>query len=260
MSQIDAKNELDRLDIRYVEDTDWDYAVAVDRISRTEPAAGNEVRKGEIITLYISRGPRPIDVPELTGIPEEEALAAITEYDFTVGEAMPKRFSSDIAPGIVIAAYDAQGNQLNVGDQYSEKAQIHLLVSAGPLPAVTEKPIAEANALLEDAGLVPVRGEDAYHDTIAEGNVISAQYADVVSVGDQVTLIVSKGPEPVAVPDNLVGRTWGEVKPQLEALGFKLDYRKEVDALPGFFFVRSINPAPGTVLPKGSTLKIEFSF
>jgi serine/threonine-protein kinase len=79
-----------------------------------------------------------------------------------------------------------------------------------------------------------------------------------IRVGDKVQLQISKGPEQVAVPD-VVGKTWADAKKILSDAGFKLDYNKFADVAPTTFFVSKTNPKAGTVVDKGSKIKINFS-
>jgi serine/threonine-protein kinase len=83
---------------------------------------------------------------------------------------------------------------------------IALTVSAGPkprtVPNLVGQPYAQALALLQQAGLTPVRN-DAFNDTVPIGQVIGTSPAAGASVdrGGKVTINVSKGPDLVAVPD-----------------------------------------------------------
>ena len=83
-----------------------------------------------------------------------------------------------------------------------------------------------------------------------------------VRPGDTVTLVVSKGPEPIAIPSDVVGSTIRDAVDTLEALGFKVNAGIEDGDLPlGFKYwdvykVRATNPKAGTSAPKGSTITL----
>ena len=67
------------------------------------------------------------------------------------------------------------------------------------------------------------------------------------------TLVVSKGPVLVDVPD-VVGQQLEQARATLEAPGFKVDVRR---ALGGFFgTVRLQDPSGGSKVPKGSTITL----
>ena len=67
------------------------------------------------------------------------------------------------------------------------------------------------------------------------------------------TLVVSKGPVLVTVPD-VVGQQLAQARGTLEAAGFKVTVRR---ALGGFFgTVRLQDPSGGSKAPKGSTVTL----
>jgi eukaryotic-like serine/threonine-protein kinase len=79
--------------------------------------------------------------------------------------------------------------------------------------------------------------------------------------GDTVTLVVSRGPELVAIPD-LVGETIADAKDILEGLGFEVEVRSEFpesDWDRSFARVTSLSPSSGQEVARG-TLVIIRSF
>ncbi|MGB3414329.1 MAG: Stk1 family PASTA domain-containing Ser/Thr kinase [Microbacteriaceae bacterium] len=252
--------QLAKLDLKYDFDESYDYSTDLGKVSRTDPAAGEQVQKGSTITIVLSLGPKPIELPMFSGLTVDVAKALITSSDFSVGNDLVRQFSADVPKDTVIAAYDAEGNLLEAGKDYFEKAPISLLISAGAVPSVVDLSLGAAESELRAVGLEPVRGEDAYSDNIVAGNVVSLVAADVLSVGDTPTLIVSKGPAPVKIPDDLVGKKWSnKIKQQLLDAGFSLDYNQIADAFPAFYTISAIDPAPGKTVPRGTKLKISFS-
>ncbi|MGH8934667.1 MAG: Stk1 family PASTA domain-containing Ser/Thr kinase [Acidimicrobiia bacterium] len=75
-SERDAIFQLASLELQANSVEEFSDEVAEDFVIRTEPPAGTEVRKGEVITLVISSGPAPVAVPDLRGMTEEEARQA----------------------------------------------------------------------------------------------------------------------------------------------------------------------------------------
>jgi len=72
-------------------------------------------------------------------------------------------------------------------------------------------------------------------------------------LGDPVVLVVSKGPQLVAVPD-VFGNKEGEAKSTLEGLGFKVKIQRSFGGPFGLVTTQSI-PA-GTLAPSGSTITL----
>ena len=102
------------------------------RVSATEPPAGESVRVGTEVRLYVQSGRNeelPL-VPELIGFARDEAVLMLFSRGFTVG-SVTEEFSA--APtGTVIRQSPAGGCPLPPG------ASVHLVISSGVPEA--EKP------------------------------------------------------------------------------------------------------------------------
>jgi beta-lactam-binding protein with PASTA domain len=80
--------------------------------------------------------------------------------------------------------------------------------------------------------------------------------ARVLIPGDTVTILVSRGPELVMIPD-LIDDTIADAKKALEDLGFVVDVRSEYPESEWdrtFARVTSLSPSVGQEVPKGSTI------
>src|SRR5690625_6050966 len=78
----------------------------------------------------------------------------------------------------------------------------------------------EAESASEAAELKP-EIEEKYSDTLAEGHVLSKEPSSgALYRGDKVTIVVSRGPEKVAVA-NVLGKNVDEATKELEDLGFE---------------------------------------
>ena len=137
-------------------------------------------------------------------------------------------------------------------------APVSIVVSKGrePIPIADwrGKPMADAVAPLTKAGLKVTQGTPANSDTVAKGNVLEqSPVKGTLFKGDTVTLVESKGPVLVQVP-NVVSMQRTKAVKALEALGFRVN----VENLFGGFFgtVRFQDPAGGSMAPKGSTVTI----
>ena len=54
------------------------------RVTRTDPPAGSDLAKGETVTVYVSTGSASVAVPDVVGMAEEEAVAALQQAGFRV--------------------------------------------------------------------------------------------------------------------------------------------------------------------------------
>jgi serine/threonine-protein kinase len=71
-------------------------------------------------------------------------------------------------------------------------------------------------------------------------------------------LIVSKGPEPVTIP-NVIDETRDTAKRMLEELGLVVEFSSRFNAFPGAT-VTATDPAVGTSVGKGSTVTLRLQF
>ena len=79
-----------------------------------------------------------------------------------------------------------------------------------------------------------------------------------VKPGTTVDLVVSKGPEPVPVPD-VVGRKAGAAKDALAATGLKADVTQKFSETVADGVVISIKPKPGTIVDSGTRVAMVVS-
>jgi serine/threonine-protein kinase len=239
--------------------SEYSTTVAKDLVSDTTPHAGTTAAKGSAVTVVVSLGPRILPVANVVGQPEAAARIALAR--FTVAGKTIQQFSSTAAKGTVLQALDASGSP--IGAQYPEKANITLIVSAGPIPDVTGRSVASATAILKAAGLAATQGQQDFSDTIASGLVIKVIPAgDPVRVGDSVTLNISRGPDLVPVPD-VSSQTISAAQAALTAAGFKVKVPLDTNVpqpLWGTVQIKSVEPAAGTQVKRGSTVIIHAQY
>jgi len=99
------------------------------------------------------------------------------------------------------------------------------------------------------------------HDTLPADTVIGIVEAEgALHPGDQVVLLVSKGPPPVLVPE-IVGKTWNEAKQILGDAGLSWAYwsggsESLATLVPNLSRVVGTDPGAGTTVPRGSTIRV----
>jgi beta-lactam-binding protein with PASTA domain/predicted Ser/Thr protein kinase len=227
----------------------FDESVAKGLVISTDPVAGAEVRRGTDVNLTVSKGPERYAVPNVLNKSKAEATDQITANRLAVG-TVSEDYSETVAPGLVISVNPKVGTDLKRG------AKVGLVVSKGRKPVAvqdfTGKPADQAVSALTDAGLTVDATAQENSDTVPKGSVISQSPAGgTLYRGDKVTLVVSKGPVMVKIPD-VSGKQADEAEQILRAAGFEV---KRENALGGIFgTVHHTNPAGGTEAPKGSTV------
>lgn len=239
-------------------------AVPLGSVVGTDPSSGAHVARDSAVTLFVSSGPAQLPLPQLIGLDQAAAKQAIQQAKFAVGQTS-NVFSSSAAAGVVLDAYGADGttslaaNGTTEGVTYGEAQPISLLVSAGSIPNVDGLAVDKATAAFQAVGLAAVEGDKVYSDTVAEGLVIQATPpGDTVRPGDTMTLQISRGPEPVTVPD-VTGMSWSQARDALKALGLNPQGPPGVDLVvsPVKTTVTASDPKANTAVPKGSTVKLD---
>jgi len=236
---------------------EYSSTIAPGLVTSTIPGPGTRVPKDSVVTVNVSQGRQPIKLPALAGLTEAAARSAITAQNAVVGTT-DHVFQGSAAAGTVISASrGSDHSNVSKGGTYFEGLKVDLVVSLGYIPNVSGKTVADATAILKAKGLAAVPGEERYSDSIEQDHVITARTTKdgPVRTGDQLVLTISRGPEPVEVPD-VVGMKWNAGKKALTDLGFKLKYNPTADAIAAFVKVESTNPSAGTSAPKGSTITL----
>ncbi|MEZ5323213.1 MAG: PASTA domain-containing protein [Microthrixaceae bacterium] len=206
------------------------------------------------MALTVSLGNTLVTPPDLpSALPVAEAQARIAEAGLRDGRRSDE-FDEDVPADALIAATldpvpDAQGKVPKGG-------RVDLTVSKGPQPRVVpaglvSKPFDEVAGALTALRL-RVNRVDQFSDA-AVGTVLSLSQPDGASVprDSTVDVVVSKGPELVAIP-NVLGRTGADAAGILESQGFVID---NVDGSPSNK-VTAMTPAPGEMKPRNSAVRL----
>jgi len=235
-----------------VGDPAYSETVPVGRVLAADPSAGARVLDGGTVTLTISLGKERYAVPRTEGLTEDDAQDALLAAHLAFGKAIG-RWSETVPEGTVLRSDPALGQSLRPG------TVVDLYVSKGRKPLTVtdwvDKDFDEARTALERKGF-EVTSTEEYSDTVAEGDVISQSPHDgTLFRGDEVSFVVSKGPELIEVPGGLVASGVDAARETLEALGFQVE-TQEIDNYLGLGFVYSVDPGSGTEIPKGSTVTL----
>jgi len=153
------------------------------------------------LVIWWQAAGRYVTVPPVRGLAAAAARMEVRNQGLTV-KMGARQFSNQVAKGKVLSTSPAIGAQVTKG------GTVTLVVSAGPhlisMPQVTGGSLADAEAELRHAGLVPGKVSNQASTTIAAGIVISTTPAAGVSWPQSrpVGLVVSSG-QPVP---NFVGQ------------------------------------------------------
>jgi eukaryotic-like serine/threonine-protein kinase len=208
--------------------------------------------EGSAVAVVLSLGPQPVKVPTgLAGLPQADAAAVLQALGLKVGN-VTHATSMTVLAGDVISSNPNSGTLL-------PGQSVDLLVSTGKPTAVVPAlsgsnaaSFAAAQSALQSLGLVAVES-DQFSNTVAKAQVIGTQPpgGTTLTVGTQVTVLISKGPDLVAVP-NLQGQTVPQATQLLNSAGFAVT----VNNASSNATVKSTNPPAGTMAPRGSNVTI----
>jgi serine/threonine-protein kinase len=183
-----------------------------------DPAAGDEVQRGDTITLNVSSGPGEKTVPDVRGKSRAEAFKLLNEAGFEV--------SDEEEPSSSIAAGNATRTDPEGGTEQLAGSRVKLYISTGPkrveVPGVVGLDVEDARAELSEAGLRAV--VNRVESDKPEDEVTGQSPAEGTSVdeGTRVTIDVSEGPpEEVSVP-NVEGESLAEARDTLQDAGFRV--------------------------------------
>ena len=218
-------------------------------VLRMRPQPGTELEQGAIVTLIPSKGPPPVDVPDLAGKTVQQAKQLLEKAGLELGDR-PRRYN---------ARYDEDRifwQSVDFPGQAPRDSAIDVRVSRGPEPVPVPKVIGETQKDAEqllDGWVINV--EQKFSDDVDRGFVI-AQMPDrktKLQPGQGVTIVVSLGPRTFAMP-NVVGISKQAAVTELKRLGLEV----AVYAVPSSdaATVVSQDPDAGVTVTYGQTVQI----
>jgi beta-lactam-binding protein with PASTA domain len=179
---------------------DYSDTVAAGCVMSQDPIGGTLVDIGSAVNIVVSLG-RPV-VPEVYGMSQTEAAAAIEAIDnLTVG-VVTEQYSETVPIGRVVSQYPDANTAVLIG------SPVDLVLSLGPSVIVPDVVgMSEPNASVTQQ----------YSNTVAAGVIISQYPAGgaEVAVGSSVDLVVSLG-RPVVL--NVVGMTETDAETAIEGV------------------------------------------
>jgi beta-lactam-binding protein with PASTA domain/predicted Ser/Thr protein kinase len=146
-----ALRRLRRAGFETTEETEHSNTVAVGNVVETSPGVGEQLEKGQTVTVYVSSGPAPVAVPDVVGEDSGSADADLRNAGFKVAQTTLE--SSTKSPGTVLSQNPAGGTSVSAGTTVTIVVATESLVS---IPSVTGKSADEAVNAISDAGFQPV--------------------------------------------------------------------------------------------------------
>jgi serine/threonine-protein kinase len=242
-----------------LEDNGWELEVREGRddasvagvVLAQDPPPGESLREGETVVLTISLGRELRTVPtDLAGLPVADAEQRLVEAGLAVGER--QGVADETVPADhVIGLAEGTPPEAETG------TPISLVVSTGPAPRTVPAIAAGSDPAAACAPVEAVQLAcelvEEFSDDVPAGQVIGTDPAAGAEVprDSTVRVLVSKGPELIAVPD-VTGRTVEEAAAALEAAGLTVS---GVTGNPRGT-VLATDPPAGEQVPRGTGVEL----
>jgi serine/threonine-protein kinase len=157
----------------------WDEVIAAGLIVSQSQDPGAALAPATAVDITVSQGRQPIDIPDLTGQPADQAATTLTGLNFTV--TTTEEHSATVPAGAVISQTPKTGTG-HIGDS------ITLVKSLGPVmvtvPNIVGQNEKKAKETLSQAGLVAVVEGDAFFNLVRDQSPASGT---VVAQGSSVS-------------------------------------------------------------------------
>ena len=252
LSEAAARVKLDKAGLTMkVSKEAYSETVGKGFVISTDPRPGDRVLKNGSVGAVMSLGPERHQVPDVRGQTLDDAQQALDGAKLEYGEQVD-RFDERVPKGRVVGTDPKSGTSLRRG------TAVDVVVSKGPkpikIPDYTGKPAAKASQALGKLGF-KVDTTEVNSDTVPSGRVVTqSPSTGTGQKGDVISLVVSKGPEMVVVPE-VVRMGLEAATRELEAAGFKVTVER-ASLYIGVQYVVATDPAGGTKAPKGSTVVV----
>jgi serine/threonine-protein kinase len=219
-ARTDAEADLRANDLNPHIKSERHNTIQAGTVIRTDPAEGEEVLRGESVTIIVSLG-RP-KVPNVEpGATKEAAEQLITDQDLQFGyDSGEDDYSTDVPKGNVLRLDPEPGTEVEIG------TRVVIVVSKGaepkPIPDLKGKTREEAFEALEDLGLEPYEMDAEFAGDVDKDRVVRTDPAVGTTVNGEdrrVGVVLSTA---ISVPD-VKGKRVNEARRILEELGFEVE-------------------------------------
>jgi eukaryotic-like serine/threonine-protein kinase len=178
-----------------------DDEVEEGNVIRTNPKAGKMIKEGNEIDLYISTGKEKVELSDYTSRTYDDVVKLLEGKGFK--DIIKTEEHDDSEAGTILEQNPSGGESV-----IPEETTLEFKVSKGP-ELVTLRDLKGYNqgnldVYEETTGLI-IESTDAYNETIQAGSVISQkpEAGTQLPPGSKVSVVLSKGPEPVPKEETL---------------------------------------------------------
>jgi serine/threonine-protein kinase len=185
------------------------------QVSRTDPAAGTNVKQGDTIKIVVSAGANQVSMPPVEGLSQANAQALLTSTAYGFILKVQQEASDTVLGGNATRTDPASGKLVSKG------ASVTLYVSTGPtqvkVPPLVNYTEAQARAKIAALGLVAsVTTQSVPFGDPTDGRVIAQTPASpqLVDPGSTITITIARAlPQPTTIPTTTTTTTTTTIPP-----------------------------------------------
>lgn len=180
-TESDAKKTLEALGLTVTTQEEYSSDVEEGKVVSQDPSAKSKAKKGDTVTLVISKGAESIDIPDLSGMSESSARSALSKAGLSA--SIQTAYSDSVDKGYVISW--SPTSQAEKGDT------VTVVISNGPdpstqeitVPSVVGWSVSEATLALQNTGF------DVYVTGYSSSDgIVTSQSATSAKKGSTITL------------------------------------------------------------------------
>ena len=221
-------------------------SVPVGEVVALEPSSGTTVDVGTPVEMLTSAGPAPVAVPEVVGLEEDQARAALEGAGLAVSQVR-RVFDAEVDGGIAVGTDPDPGSDVARGDG------VTLVVSNSlTVPDIRDVPVDEATEVLDEAGFTIVRESPITDRRVADGRVARTDPPAGTRIDPDNAVLRIVPSNAVTVPVVLGSRA-SDARRTLEEAGL----RATIDTGTSNGIVYGQTPLPGRVVARGSEVEID---
>lgn len=170
----------------------YDASVPVGVVVSQTPEAGTKVKEERTITIYVSKGGEEMEMPNLRGLKQSDAIDKLQQMGLRLGSAYET--FSDEDSGTVISQDPRSGTRISKGQSVDITVSKGQKVKKISVPDVKGVPSDRARTMIEGSGL-KVGSISEEESTQAAGTVVSQSPSagSEADSGSAVRLVISSG-------------------------------------------------------------------
>jgi serine/threonine-protein kinase len=251
-TEAEAKEELTNLHVTQEQgftinvENEYSDQVAAGQVLKTDPEHDIEIDRNGTVTIFVSSGQEPVEVPAVVGMTKEAATSRLTDAGFRVNVTEE---DSNQTQNIVFRQNPEGGGKVEPGSTITIVIPTPLFAVPNVVGSTRE---AATNTLREAGFQVEVVEEDSNENQ----NIVFRQTPEAnnqVKADSKITIFV---PTPLYQVPNVVGSTRQSAVNTLEAAGFEVEV-VERESTATVNTVLSQSPQAGSQQKKDTKIVIE---